>query len=82
MMKKADMGPVLQSLSSRAELFKVQSLNHHHLMNYFSSDSNRTSTEIANNRLDTFTAVDTAAPLKCVIKWTWLIEWGLDSSDM
>jgi len=23
MMKKADMGPVLQSLSSRAELFKV-----------------------------------------------------------
>lgn len=82
MMKKADLGPVSQSLSSRAELFKVQSLNQHHLMNYFSSDSKRTRTEIASNCLDTFTALDIAVPLKCLIKQTWLVEWGLDRSNM
>lgn len=40
--------------------------------------SNSTSTEIASNCSDSFTALDTAALLKCVIKWTWLIEWGSD----
>lgn len=51
MTKKADLDPVLMKLIVQGRV--VWSVYQHYLRNYFLSDNNRTSTEIASNHLDT-----------------------------